>query len=108
LDHVELDSIQDRVVTDGSRMSRTFAEGLSIMFAGLTHVRSGDRVERDQVDRVDLNVGVADRIHATNSHSWPLPKAKGDGDAARDDLVAELSTEKKHSLPFSSRTWRRR
>lgn len=79
-------------------MGRTFAERLSIMFARLTHVLSGDRVERDQVDRVDLNVGVADRIHTTDSHSWPLPQAKGDGDAACDDLVAELSTEKQHAL----------
>lgn len=79
-------------------MSRTFAERLSIMFAGLTHVRSGNGVERDQVDRVDLNVGVAHRIHATDSHPWPLPKAKGGGDAACHDLVAELSTEKQHAL----------
>lgn len=81
-------------------MSRAFAERLSIIFAGLTHIRSGDRVERDQVDRVDLNVGVADRIHTTDSHSWPLPKAKRHGDAACDDLVAELSTEKQHPLMF--------
>jgi hypothetical protein len=100
LDDVELDSIEDRVVTDGSCMSRTCAERFSIMLAGLTYVRSGDRVERDQVDRVDLNVGVADRIHTTDSHSWPLPKAKRDGDAACEDLVAELSTEKQHPLMF--------
>lgn len=88
LDHVELDSIQDGVVADGSRMSRTFAERLSVMFTGSTHICSADGVERHKVDRVDLNVDVADSIHAAYSHLWPLPKAKGDGYAACNYSVA--------------------
>jgi hypothetical protein len=93
LDDVELDSIQDRVVVDRSRVSRTLAERLSIKLAGSTHIVGADRVERDQVDRVDLNVNVPDRVHATDAHSWPLPKAKGDGDAACDYLGAQLPAE---------------
>jgi hypothetical protein len=54
-DDVELDSIEDRVVTDRSRVRRTFAERLSISLARATHVIVADRVEREQVDRVDLH-----------------------------------------------------
>lgn len=59
-DHVELDSIKDRVITDGSRMRGTLAERLAIRLTRPTHVSGADRVERDQVERVDLNVSAAD------------------------------------------------
>ena len=72
---------------DRSRMRRTFAKQLSIGFPRLTNVRVADRVEREQIDRVDLNVNVANWIDATNSHFWALPQAKGDGDGACDYLV---------------------
>ena len=88
LDDVELDSIEHRVITDRSRVSCTFTERLSIRFPRPAHVITADRVERDQFDGVDLNVDVADRIDAANSNLWPLPKAKGDGDAACDYLGA--------------------
>lgn len=88
LDDVELNSIKDRVITDGSRVSGTFTERLSIRFARSAQVITADRIERDQVDRVDLNVDLSDRIDASNSNLWPLPKAKGDGDAACDYLGA--------------------
>lgn len=92
-DHVELDSIQDGVITDGSRMSRTFTERLPISLTRSTDVIRADRVERDQVDRIDLNVAAADLIDATNSNLWPLPESKGDGDAARGYFGTQLSAE---------------
>jgi hypothetical protein len=92
-DHVELDTIKDGVAPDRSRMRRAFAEGLSISLARSTHVCVADRVERDQIDRIDLDVDVAHSIYPSDSHLWPLPKPKGDGDAACDDLVAKFSTE---------------
>jgi hypothetical protein len=92
-DHVELDSIQDRVVTDRPRMRRPFAQRLSIGFARSTHINVTDRVEREQIDRVDLDVNVANWIDATDSHFWPLPQAKRDGDGACDYLVTNVSTE---------------
>ena len=93
LDDVKLDSIKHRVITDRSRVSGTFTERLSIRFPRSAHVITADRVERDQFDGVDLNVDVADRIDAANSNLWPLPKAKGDGDAACDYLGAQLPAE---------------
>lgn len=86
--HVELDPIEDRVVADRSRMSRPFAERLSIRFTRSTHVCRADRVEGDQVEQVDLNAGAADGIYAADPHLWPLPKAKRDGDLACDHFVA--------------------
>lgn len=87
-DHVELDSIQDRVMADGSSVSRTTAERLPVMFTGSSHICSADGVERNEVDGVDLNVAVAHRVYAADSHLRPLPKAKRDRDAACDYLVA--------------------
>src|SRR4029077_16043548 len=81
-DHVELDTIKDRVIADRSRMSRTSAEGLSIRLARSPHVCVADRVERDHIDRIHLNLGVANGIYPSDSHLWPLPKPEGDGDAA--------------------------
>jgi hypothetical protein len=93
VDDVELDSIKDGVITDRSRMSSTFTERLSIRLTGSAHVTTADRVERDQVDRVDLKVDVANGIDASNSNLRPLPKAKGDGDVTCDDPGAQLWTE---------------
>jgi hypothetical protein len=87
-DHVELDAIKDRVIFDRSRVSRALAEGLPVRLARSTHVCVADRVERDHVDRIDLNVDVAYGIYPSDSHPWPLPKPKGDSDVACDYLVA--------------------
>lgn len=92
-DDVELDSIQDSVITDRSRMSGTFTERFSIRFTRSTHVTTADRVEGDQVDRVDLNVDVADGIDASNSNLRPLPEAKGNGDVTCDYPGTQLWTE---------------
>jgi hypothetical protein len=90
---VELDSKEDRVVGDGAGMGGTRAKRLPISFSGSANVCGADRVERNQIDRVDLEVGLAHRIHAADSDHRPLPEAKGHRDAAVDDFVAELSTE---------------
>ncbi len=92
-DHMELDSIEHGVITDRSRMSRASAERLPVTLARSTHVCVADGVERDHIDRIHLNVDVAYGIYAADSHLWPLPQAKGDGDAACADLIAKLSTE---------------
>ena len=92
-DHMELDSIEHGVITDRSRMSRAFAERLPVTLARSTHVWVADGVERDRIDRIHLNVDVANGIDAPDSHLWPLPQAKGHGEAAGTDLIAKLSTE---------------
>jgi hypothetical protein len=90
---MELDSIQDCVVSNGSRMSGTSAKRLSITFSRSANIRRADGVERHRFDCIDVNEDVADRVHAADPHAWPLPQAKGDGDAACNDLATELSTE---------------
>src|SRR4029077_260907 len=54
-DDVEFDSINDGVATDCSRVGGTFAERVAIRFPRSAHVITADCIERDQVDRVDLN-----------------------------------------------------
>ena len=85
---MELDSIEDGVVVDRSGVSRALTQRLSIRFTRPTEVIRADRVERDQVDRIDLDVGVADGIGATNWNHRSLPEAKGDSDAAGGHLGA--------------------
>src|ERR1700721_1447988 len=76
--HVKLDPIEDRVVTNRACVGRAVAERLAIGLAGATHVLVTDGVEREQVDGVHLDPGTANRIHATDSHLWPLPQSKRD------------------------------
>src|ERR1700688_3535402 len=98
-DHMELDSIADGVMSDRSRMSRTFAERFAVRLARPIHVSIADRVEGHHIDRIDLNLDVAYGIPAADSHLRPLPQAEGDGDSARDDLISKLWTELHRSRP---------
>jgi sugar porter (SP) family MFS transporter len=59
---VELDPVQERVIAYGTRMGRPQAEGLPVRFAGAPHVIVVDGRERDQFDRVDLDLAVGHSV----------------------------------------------
>jgi hypothetical protein len=53
---MELNSIHERVIVDRPGVRGAPAQRLAVGLAGSSQVRSGDRRERDQLDRVDLDL----------------------------------------------------
>jgi len=79
-DDVEFDPVDERLVANGTRVGRSSAEGLEICLAGASQVRFIDGGERNQVDRVNLNVPSFDAITAPGLHLWSPPQAERDRD----------------------------
>jgi hypothetical protein len=93
LDGVELDPVQQGVGTDGTRVSGSSAKGLGIGFPGESQVRLVDRGERDQLDRVDLDLTGADPIAATGLDFRSLPQPERHRDVAGQDVGAQFLAE---------------
>jgi len=95
---VGLDPVDERVVVNGTRVSRSSAKGLEVCLAGASQVRVIDGGERDQFDRVNLNLPSFDAITAPGLHLWSPPQADRDrdltGQHVRAQLLAELHESK--------------
>lgn len=85
-DDVELNPVEKSVVADRPGVSSSPTEGFEVGFAGETHVGLVDGGERDEFDRVDLDLTVRDAIAATGLHLGPLPQPERDGDPSGQHL----------------------
>jgi hypothetical protein len=80
LDDVKLDPVDGRIIVNGTGMSRPSAEGLEVFLAAASQIRVIDGGERDQFDRVNLDLPSFDAIPAPGLHLRPPPQAKRDRD----------------------------
>jgi len=70
---VELNSIDERVLVDRPGVRGTLAQRLTVGLAGSSHVLRGDRLERDKLDGIDLDLARADPVPAARLDPWLLP-----------------------------------
>src|SRR3954452_1315816 len=90
---MELDPVDEGVLVDRPRVRGAGAQGLAIGLAGLPDIRLGDRRERDELDRVDLDQTGPDRVAAALLDLRPLPQPDRQRDLAGQDVVAQLAAE---------------
>src|SRR4051812_27577871 len=90
---MELDPVDEGVLVDRPRVRGAGAQGLAIGLAGLPDIRLGDRRERDELDRVDLDQTGPDPVAAALLDLRPLPQPDRQRDVAGQDVVAQLTAE---------------
>src|ERR1017187_10349086 len=91
-DQVELHPVEQRAAGDRTRVGGPLARRLQVLLAGTAYVGWRDGSERHQLERVDL-ARRADGVPTAGLHPWPAPQPEGDGDVARDHLLAQLRAE---------------
>ncbi len=62
---MEFNSIDERVLIDRPRVRGAPAQRLAVGLAGAPDVRFGESRERDELDRVDLDLAEPDLVAAT-------------------------------------------
>ena len=90
---MELDPVDEGVLVDRPRMRGTLPQGLAVGLAGSPDIRLGDRRERDELDRVDLDHTGTDPVAAALLDLRPLPQPDRQRDIARQDVIAQLAAE---------------
>ena len=86
LDGVELDPENERVITDRTRVGGSQAEGLKVGLAGSSQVSVVDGGERDQLNRVDLDLAFGHAVAAAGLHLRSAPQPERDCDLAGQHL----------------------
>ncbi len=79
-DDVEFDPVDERILVNGTSVSRSSAKGLEVFLARASQVGFIDGGERNQFDRVNLDLPNVDAITAPGLHLWPPPQAERDRD----------------------------
>lgn len=74
-------------------MRCTPAQRLAVRLARSSDVPPGDRRERDQLDRIDLDLAEADPVAAALFDAWLLPQPDRERDVPGKDVVAQLPAE---------------
>jgi hypothetical protein len=90
---VELNSIDGCVVVDRTGVRGAPAQRLAVGFARSSDVLAGDRREVDKLDRVDLDLTVADPVAAAPFDPWLLPQSHRERDVSGQNVVAQLAAE---------------
>ena len=90
---MELDPVQERVITDGAGVSGSPAQGLEVSLAGAPQIEILDGGEGDELDRVDLDLPGSDAVAATGFHLRPAPQPERDRDEPGQHVLAQLLAE---------------
>lgn len=77
---MELDSVQQRVVVDGTGMRGSVAQGFEVSFTRSEHIEFIDRGERYELHRIYFDLSALHSITATDPHSGSAPEPEGDRD----------------------------
>lgn len=78
---------------DGSGVSSSAAQGLQVGFAGASQVRLVDRGERDEFDRIDLDLSRPNSISPTSLDFRLAPQPKRERDLTGQHVWAQLPAE---------------
>src|SRR6185436_16088728 len=90
---VELDPVHERVLVDRPGVRGAVTQGLAVGLTGAPDVLLGDRRERDELDRVDLDHAEPDAVAPALLDLRPLPQPDRQRDVAAQDIVAQLAAE---------------
>jgi hypothetical protein len=90
---MELDPVKERVVTDGTGVSGSPAEGLEVSLAGAPQIEILDGGEGNELDRLDLDLPGSDAVAATGFHLRPAPQPERDRDEPGQHVFAQLLAE---------------
>lgn len=101
LDDVELDPIEQRVVLDRAGVSGAAARGLAVGFPGTSQVRLVDRGERNQFDRIDLDLSEPDPIPAASLDLRFAPQPERDRHIAGQHVCSQLPAELHGAMLFN-------
>ena len=82
LHRVELNPVDQRVLADRPGVRGAPAQRLAVGLAGAPDVLLGDRRERDELDRVDLDLAEGDRVSAALLDPWPWPQPDRERDVS--------------------------
>src|SRR5215813_5353641 len=90
---VELHPVEQGVAGDRAGVGGPLAQGLHVFLAAAAEIgwRNGGKGHQSQ--GVDLDIPRADGIAAADPDLGALPQPEGDGDVARDHVVAQLRAE---------------
>ena len=90
---VKLDPVDERVLVDRPGVCGALAQRLAVGLTGSPDVTSGDRRERDELDRVDLNFTQTNAVTTARLDPGPLPESDRQRDVSGEDVVAQLAAE---------------
>jgi hypothetical protein len=90
---MELDPVQECLVVDGPRMGGPSAERFEVCFASSADVGAVDGGERDQFDRVDLDVAFVHSVATARLHLGLSPQPERHRDVAGQHVRTQLSAE---------------
>jgi hypothetical protein len=92
-DEMELHPVQQRVVSNSTRVGRPLAQGFPVSFPGPADVSRRNSSGGHQVHGVHLDLRRTDRVTASLSDLRPPPETEGHGDAARNHLIPQVPAE---------------
>jgi hypothetical protein len=90
---MELNAINERVFVDRPSVRCAPAQRLTVGFARSSDVLAADRRERDNLDRVDLDLTGADPVTAASLDPRPLPQSDRERDISGQNVAAQLAAE---------------
>jgi hypothetical protein len=90
---VKLNPVDERVAVDRPGVRCAAAQGLAVRLARSSDVPIRDRRERDQLDRIDLDLTRTDAVAAALLDPWLLPQSNRERDVSSKDVVAQLAAE---------------
>lgn len=90
---MELDAVEESVLVDWPGMRGPCSERFEVRFAGPLDIDAVDRTERDQLDRINLDVAFAHAVATSRLHLRPLPESERDRDVTRHYVCPQLPTE---------------
>jgi len=80
---MKLNSIDERVFVNWTGVGGTPAQRLAIPLSGSSDILSGDRGERHQFDRVNLDLARTNSVAAAGLDPPPFPQSDREGDISR-------------------------
>ena len=90
---MELDPIQDRFIFDRTSVGGPSSECFEVCFAGSVDVGVVYESERDQFDRVNLDLAATNAVPTPRFHLRPSPQTERHRDVTRHDRVTKLAAE---------------
>jgi hypothetical protein len=85
---VELYAVQERSIVDWPGVGSPSAKRFEVRFASMENIGIIDRRERNQFDRINLNLTIADAVAPAGFYFWSLPEPERHGYVTRQDLGA--------------------
>jgi hypothetical protein len=101
---MELEPIQQCVLTDRSGMGGPSSKRVEVHFAGASDISGSDGSERHQLDGVDHDRPCTDAVTTARLRLWTTPETERDGDLSGQHAIAQLGAELHHRILSAPQT----